>query len=403
MDLQVGGASKFNVSKTGTVINGRSGSSNTFYYATSTSGSNFTGFAEQDINTAKFIVNGVASDGGSVQFRYGGAYAMSVFKSIGIGANASTPDVWLTRKTAANFQLGEADAASATPQFLSVQSVVAGTSNKAGENFTITGSQGTGSGAGGSIIFQVAPANTGGGATIQNVLSAALVISSDKNIALSGEYIGFNGSASAFGSFGIYGLVLKATNLVTWRSSDLANAALDLTLVRDAAGTLAQRNGTNAQTFNIYSTYTDGSNYSRAVFSFSAPSNGTSAFTVNANSAAGSGTAQELWLKAANNVYFGGSAGYAWTINNTGHFLTGADNTYDIGAVSATRPRSVYAGTSITPGRGVTVASLPTPTTGMVARVTDALAPAIGTTVAGGGAAYALVNYNGANWTVIGV
>ena len=51
-----------------------------------------------------------------------------------------------------------------------------------------------------------------------------------------------------------------------------------------------------------------------------------------------------------------------------------------------------------------TVATLPgTPGTGMIARVTDALAPTIGTTVASGGAAYALVNYNGANWTVIGV
>ena len=50
-----------------------------------------------------------------------------------------------------------------------------------------------------------------------------------------------------------------------------------------------------------------------------------------------------------------------------------------------------------------TVATLPTPTTGMIARVTDATAPTIGTTVVGGGAAYALVNYNGANWTVIGV
>jgi hypothetical protein len=50
-----------------------------------------------------------------------------------------------------------------------------------------------------------------------------------------------------------------------------------------------------------------------------------------------------------------------------------------------------------------TVATLPTPATGMIARVTDATAPVIGMTVAGGGAAYALVNYNGANWTVIGV
>jgi hypothetical protein len=38
---------------------------------------------------------------------------------------------------------------------------------------------------------------------------------------------------------------------------------LDIFLRRDAAGILAQRNSTNAQTFNIYNTYTDGSNYER--------------------------------------------------------------------------------------------------------------------------------------------
>jgi hypothetical protein len=52
----------------------------------------------------------------------------------------------------------------------------------------------------------------------------------------------------------------------------------------------------------------------------------------------------------------------------------------------------------------LTVATLPgTPAVGMVARVTDATAPAVGTTVAGGGAAAALCWYNGASWSVIGV
>jgi hypothetical protein len=41
------------------------------------------------------------------------------------------------------------------------------------------------------------------------------------------------------------------------------NATADTILARDAANTLAQRNGVNAQTFNIYNTYTDASNYER--------------------------------------------------------------------------------------------------------------------------------------------
>jgi hypothetical protein len=51
-----------------------------------------------------------------------------------------------------------------------------GVSNTAGANLTITGSQGTGTGAGGSIIFQVAPAGSTGSA--QNSLSTALTIAS---------------------------------------------------------------------------------------------------------------------------------------------------------------------------------------------------------------------------------
>lgn len=46
---------------------------------------------------------------------------------------------------------------------------------------------------------------------------------------------------------------------------------------------------------------------------------------------------------------------------------------------------------------------LPAGTIGQIARVTDATAPAIGSTVVGGGATAALCWYNGSNWTVIGV
>lgn len=52
----------------------------------------------------------------------------------------------------------------------------------------------------------------------------------------------------------------------------------------------------------------------------------------------------------------------------------------------------------------LTVATLPSsPLVGMIARVTDATAPVIGSVVAGGGAAAALVWYNGTNWTVLGI
>jgi len=50
-----------------------------------------------------------------------------------------------------------------------------------------------------------------------------------------------------------------------------------------------------------------------------------------------------------------------------------------------------------------TVGGLPGGTLGQVAVVTDALAPAWGATVAAGGAAKAMVWYDGATWTVIGI
>ena len=44
----------------------------------------------------------------------------------------------------------------------------------------------------------------------------------------------------------------------------------DVVLTRDAAGVLAQRNSTNAQTFNLYNTYTDASNYERGYLKWNA-------------------------------------------------------------------------------------------------------------------------------------
>jgi hypothetical protein len=65
----------------------------------------------------------------------------------------------------------------------------------------------------------------------------------------------------------------------------------------------------------------------------------------------------------------------------------------DAGIFKTAKPHTVAAG----------VNQLPAGSVGQIARVTDASAPVIGSTVAGGGAAAALCWYNGSNWTVIGV
>jgi len=146
-------------------------------------------------------------------------------------------------------------------------------------------------------------------------------------------------------------------------SSGGAGTSVDTFLIRDGqANTWGQRNGTNAQTFRCYGTYTDASNYVRAALS------STSTAVTLAAETAGTG-ADDIPLNL--------------TAAGTG--------TVKINSVAEVAVSS-------------TVAGLPTaPTVGMIARVTDATAPVVGSTVTGGGAAAALVWYNGASWTVLGV
>jgi hypothetical protein len=94
--------------------------------------------------------------------------------SIAFGPGNANRDLFIERAGAASIRLGAPDAASPIAQTFGVQNVVAGTSNVAGAALTIAGSIGTGTGAGGNIVFQVAPAGSSG--TAQNSLSTALSI-----------------------------------------------------------------------------------------------------------------------------------------------------------------------------------------------------------------------------------
>ncbi len=99
--------------------------------------------------------------------------------------HASALDTMISRAAAATIQHGAADAASPVAQTVRFQSVVAGTSNTAGANATIQGSAGTGTGNGGSLIFQVAPAGSNG--TSRNPWATALTIDSTKLLTLGGN------------------------------------------------------------------------------------------------------------------------------------------------------------------------------------------------------------------------
>ncbi len=71
-------------------------------------------------------------------------------------------------------------------------------------------------------------------------------------------------------TFGTGEFLFAGGMLLGWSDSN-GNAATttDLVIRRDAANTLAQRNSTNAQTFRVYNTYTDASNYERGKIEWS--------------------------------------------------------------------------------------------------------------------------------------
>jgi len=58
------------------------------------------------------------------------------------------------------------------------------------------------------------------------------------------------------------------TGGISFTPTNNAGSASEFSLLRDAANTLAQRNGVNAQAFNLYNTYTDASNYERGFMRF---------------------------------------------------------------------------------------------------------------------------------------
>lgn len=119
----------------------------------------------------------------------------------------------------------------------------------------------------------------------------------------------------------------------------------DLLLERDAANIFAQRNGTNAQAFRVYNTYTDASNYERGLFSFTHTANTLMIGT----EALGTGAQRGVSLRGSLISFEIGSS-QRWAINGSGHLLAGADNTYDIGASGATRPRKIYVATDVDAG-----------------------------------------------------
>jgi hypothetical protein len=318
--------------------------------------------------------------------------------------------------------------------------VVAGTTNTAGANFTINGSQGTGTGAGGSLLFRTAPAGSSG--TTQNALGTALAITAAGNVgigttapaaklhvntnsngvniatvfynenqtATGGNAVGFAfiNEASGFthwkagivhertdtwargklhflnsgntaGSAGLVdsrmtidlngnvgiGTTAPSSKLhvaETWNASGTTFCAIKsvITDTNSAAGSdfLELYSGSATQPLkldiqktgqvNIYGTWTDTGNYERLSFSAADAtfSNGPSITTQQS----GTGVAKQLNIGTIGNadLRFATNSSWRWRVGgSTGHLIAHDDNTYDIGASGANRPRNVYVGSDV--------------------------------------------------------
>jgi hypothetical protein len=149
-------------------------------------------------------------------------------------------------------------------------------------------------------------------------------------------YVMLAGSAGERFQFSSIGGLNMGATIGLSNNNDLSVSGPDLFLNRDAANTLALRNGTNAQTFNVYNTYTDASNYEDANLSWQGNVFYLSTYKL------GTGVARDIAIQPNSGSNLG------WTFKTTGHLFAGVDNIYDIGASAANRPRNVYVGSNIT-------------------------------------------------------
>lgn len=358
--------------------------------------------------------------------------------SIGFGSGAGTRDLFLERAAAAKLRLGGADAASPVAQTLSVQNVVAGTTDTAGANLTIAGSQGTGTGLGGSVIISVATAGSTGSS--QNALAAAITIASTKMVTLA-DGLAVAGNVTVTGTLGVTGNTtlgnLAISGVTTHSGNSAASTSIDLfsgtwftggsatttkphVLIEPAGATstgwatagtglgvnaasgftgqllVLQLNGVNRLTVDSTGSATLASSISvtSLVLSSQIVWSGSSRIL---NSADGVTRLSNSGQTDYGRLQFGGTTSSFPAIKRSAATLVIrlADDSADADLTAARLISS-----NVVRLKGYTVGTLPAGTTGDTAYVTDALAPTfLGTATAGGGNVTS-VFYNGTNWIV---
>lgn len=141
---------------------------------------------------------------------------------------------------------------------------------------------------------------------------------------VSGNIIFGNGGTGYVGLFADV-LQLKSTSSFEWSSTTIAGAS-DLKLFRDAANTLAQRNGTNAQGFNIYNSI---SGADKEYLSIAWSGNTVLLHTI----ASGAGINRDLAVgtNGAGDLYLRRAGANTWKVAAVGGHLTGITATAGLG------------------------------------------------------------------------
>ena len=140
----------------------------------------------------------------------------------------------------------------------------------------------------------------------------------------------YAGGSVGYALFNDSGLGLRSAAVIGWTAGNALNAQ-DTILARDAAGVLAQRNGTAKQVHRVYNTFLGTTANEWGGFDWLTATNTLRIGTEHG----GTGTARPIEFVT------GGVA--RWQISAAGHFLAVADATYDIGASGANRPKDIYA------------------------------------------------------------
>lgn len=167
-------------------------------------------------------------------------------------------------------------------------------------------------------------------ATSPTLTTPALGVAVATSLAIGGATIGTNalavtgnGTLSGALTLGTSGILVGGTNLIT------------------------QRNGTNAQTFSLYNTFTDASNGEWLSVDWVSTANRATIKTTNN----GTGTGRSLEIIAASNLNIGGGGSTSWQFDTASNLTPITNNSVNIGYASQ-QVKNIFIGTGVVFGAG---------------------------------------------------